>query len=49
MTIAVKNKRESKTKETGKSIRISKAGIAMRAGIGRGTIVELTEDPWNLK
>ncbi|MDO8952963.1 MAG: hypothetical protein Q7U86_10085 [Draconibacterium sp.] len=28
--------------------KISKAGIAMRKGIGRGTIVELTPDPWNL-
>ena len=42
-------KREAKPKEAGKSVRLSKFGKAMKAGIGRGTIIELTEDPWNLK
>jgi len=41
--------RETKPKEAGKTQRLSKFGKAMKAGIGRGTIVELTEDPWNLK
>ena len=43
----IKGKTKSNTQVTPK--KISKAGIAMRKGIGRGTIVELTPDPWNLQ
>jgi hypothetical protein len=38
--LVANNKSEVHTK-------LSKAGKAMRAGIGRGSIVELTDDPWN--
>jgi hypothetical protein len=42
-------KKTSKTKDIEKSKKISKFGRAMKAGIGRGNIIELTDDPWNLK
>jgi hypothetical protein len=29
--------------------KLSKCGRAMKAGLGRGTIIELTDDPWNQK
>ena len=35
------------TKKTAEPTKLSKAGKAMRAGIGRGSIIELTNDPWN--
>lgn len=47
ITAKAKGKTNSNTRVMPK--KISKAGIAMRKGIGRGTIVELTPDPWNLQ
>ena len=42
-------KKDSKPQDAVKPKKLSKAGKAMRDGIGRGNIIELTEDPWNLK
>ena len=47
--ITAKTKGKTNSNTRGVPQKISKAGIAMRKGIGRGTIVELTPDPWNLQ
>jgi len=49
-TVKIAAKAKGKTNSNTRVMpqKISKAGIAMRKGIGRGTIVELTPDPWNL-
>jgi hypothetical protein len=41
-------KQTDRTKTVSRSKIISKTGQAMRAGIGRGSIVELVPDPWEI-
>lgn len=45
---AIKSNTKSKKPAPVKPKKLSKAGLAMKKGIGRGTIIELTPDPWNL-
>jgi len=48
MTAIQKNvKTKVAKKKDSETLKLSKAGKAIRAGIGRGSIIELTDDPWN--
>lgn len=40
--------KKSLTKIPIETKKMSKAGIAMQNAIGRGSIIELSPDPWNL-
>jgi hypothetical protein len=36
------------TKKDSETTKLSKAGKAMRAGVLKGSVIEISKDPWNL-